>query len=380
MKNILIAFSMRNLTIGYCQGFNYIVGKLLMMLNFNEEDVFWVFTQIAENYLPFDFYIKFAGVRVDMEIVKKIIKSTIKNIDMNSELCISNLITKCFVSLFSQNVNDIILKCIWDVFFIYGNITLYRAFIWAIYLLFDASKMKKTDIEKVHETLTRELQMCQDTETLNYFLMMYNRFNDNYINHYRGKMNDKKQQGSYVNEEEMIEEAKKCDKDMSFCLCNKDGDPEKYVEYNCLCCKGKMEIIDDYFFNESGYKGEAKEDVVNGLDDLLIERHDHMCEKWLEKVQQSKGNDDDVKKEENKEDITNNTNTNTNNNNNNNDNVILNSPKHSTTNNNLQSPSPKVSPHKSPLQTHSPPSPPSPPTPPSGGYSSGGDGEGSEGV
>ena len=89
---------MRNLTIGYCQGFNYIVGKLLMMLNFNEEDVFWVFTQIAENYLPFDFYIKFAGVRVDMEIVKKIIKSTIKNIYMNSELCISNLITKCFVS------------------------------------------------------------------------------------------------------------------------------------------------------------------------------------------------------------------------------------------------------------------------------------------
>ena len=83
MKNILIAFSMRNLTIGYCQGFNYIVGKLLLMLNFNEEDAFWVFTQIAENYLPFDFYIKFAGVRVDMEIVKKIIKSTIKNIDMN---------------------------------------------------------------------------------------------------------------------------------------------------------------------------------------------------------------------------------------------------------------------------------------------------------
>jgi signal transduction histidine kinase len=136
---------------------------------------------------------------------------------------------------------------------------------------------------------------------------------------------------------------------------------------------GKMEIIDDYFFNESGYKGEPKEDVVNGLDDLLIERHDHMCGKWLEKVQQSKGNDD-VKKEENKEDNNNNNNTN------NNTNVLLNSPKHSTTNNNLQSPSPKVSPQKSPLQTHSPPSPPSPPTPPSGGYSSGGDGEGSEGV
>ena len=68
-----MAFSMRNITIGYCQGFNYIVAKLLLLFQ-NEEDAFWVFTQMAENYLPFDFYIKFTGVRTDMEIVKKIIK------------------------------------------------------------------------------------------------------------------------------------------------------------------------------------------------------------------------------------------------------------------------------------------------------------------
>ena len=103
-----MAFSMRNITIGYCQGFNYIVAKLLLLFQ-NEEDAFWVFTQMAENYLPFDFYIKFTGVRTDMEIVKKIIKATIKNIDMNSELCISNLVTRCFISLFSQNVKDKIL-------------------------------------------------------------------------------------------------------------------------------------------------------------------------------------------------------------------------------------------------------------------------------
>ena len=29
LKNILLAFSRRNATIGYCQGFNFIVGKIL---------------------------------------------------------------------------------------------------------------------------------------------------------------------------------------------------------------------------------------------------------------------------------------------------------------------------------------------------------------
>ena len=50
LKNILIAYSRRNCTLGYCQGFNYIVGKLLKVIN-NEENVFWIFTQIIENIL-----------------------------------------------------------------------------------------------------------------------------------------------------------------------------------------------------------------------------------------------------------------------------------------------------------------------------------------
>lgn len=31
LKNVLIAYSRRNVTVGYCQGFNFIVGKLLMV-------------------------------------------------------------------------------------------------------------------------------------------------------------------------------------------------------------------------------------------------------------------------------------------------------------------------------------------------------------
>lgn len=33
LRNILIAFTRRNSTIGYCQGFNFIVGKILKICN-----------------------------------------------------------------------------------------------------------------------------------------------------------------------------------------------------------------------------------------------------------------------------------------------------------------------------------------------------------
>ena len=39
LKNVLKAYSRRNCTLGYCQGFNYIVGKILKVIN-NEEDCF----------------------------------------------------------------------------------------------------------------------------------------------------------------------------------------------------------------------------------------------------------------------------------------------------------------------------------------------------
>ena len=33
LKNILLAYSRRNITLGYCQGFNFIVGRLMKVVN-----------------------------------------------------------------------------------------------------------------------------------------------------------------------------------------------------------------------------------------------------------------------------------------------------------------------------------------------------------
>lgn len=54
LRRILVAYVKRNPVVGYSQGMNYIVGKLLKFLS--EEETFWVFTMLIEAILPLDYY------------------------------------------------------------------------------------------------------------------------------------------------------------------------------------------------------------------------------------------------------------------------------------------------------------------------------------
>ena len=63
MERILKAFIKRNPTLGYCQGMNFIVGRLRKFLS--EEETFWVFTLIVETYLPYDYFALMIGVLID---------------------------------------------------------------------------------------------------------------------------------------------------------------------------------------------------------------------------------------------------------------------------------------------------------------------------
>ena len=42
MKNILLCYSTRNTSVGYCQGMNFLVARLLLIMD-DEEKVFWLF-------------------------------------------------------------------------------------------------------------------------------------------------------------------------------------------------------------------------------------------------------------------------------------------------------------------------------------------------
>lgn len=63
IRSVLCAFIMRNPSIGYCQGMNFLAQRLLVVLK--EEEAFWVLTQIIEQYVPLDNYCNLVGVLVD---------------------------------------------------------------------------------------------------------------------------------------------------------------------------------------------------------------------------------------------------------------------------------------------------------------------------
>ena len=152
LKNVLTAYSRRNCSLGYCQGFNYIVGKLLKVVK-DEENVFWIFTQIIENILPINYYYDSAGIIIDnyilFERLERLNKTLMNHFTKNKfELLIKNILYKWLICLFSQNIKDELLFLIWDIFFIEGTQTLFKTII----IIFEKNEeelLKITSVDKL---------------------------------------------------------------------------------------------------------------------------------------------------------------------------------------------------------------------------------------
>ena len=306
LERILKAFVRRNATIGYSQGLNFIVGRLLMVLE-DEEKTFWVFTQIIEDYLPGDFFLLFAGVRKDMKIIEKLMKKELKFFDENINTCMSNLISRCFISLFSQTFPENVLCIIWDAFFIYGEEILYKTFIWIAYLHYDKSLVGH-DIDEINKIILDKMKDTTDINSLKYFLYLYDAVDNNKIKQWRKKIELDTSKEAMLNREN--KKNIKCDKNMPFCLYNiEENNVEKNKHFLVHKIKYDMNIIKDYFFDNSNKKEnkdeknckiENKKEQINeeegnnintiniesdfinneldiSANSLLIERQKHLC-------------------------------------------------------------------------------------------------------
>ena len=292
LTRILTAFVRRNATIGYSQGLNFIVARLLMVVE-DEEKVFWIFTQIIETYLPGDFFLLFTGVRKDMKIIEKIIKKKLTFFDNVIEMCMSNLISRCFISLFSQIIPEKILHIIWDAFFIYGEVILYRTFIWISYLHYDKSLINH-DIDEINKIVIEKMKNTKDINSLYYFLYLNDSVNNNQIKQWRKKMEGTTQKETMPNWD--IEKSTKCDRTMPFCTHNdEENNIEKNKHFVVHKTNYEMNIIPNYFFDNINNKENKEEEekpkeennihieneIINDLNisanSLLIERQKHIC-------------------------------------------------------------------------------------------------------
>ena len=301
LKNVLIAYSRRNCTLGYCQGFNYIVGKLLKVIN-NEENVFWIFTQIIENILPINYYYDSAGIIIDnnilFDILKKIDKELMQHFKKYQfELLIKNILYKWLICLFSQRIKDELLFLIWDIFFFEGTSTLFKTII----IIFEKNKEKLLEITQIDKLIAlfdsvHSLSLLNEhkDELLKDLLKYNDKINKSLVIKER-KKNYKKVKESmkgYNKKKFNVINLDNCCPDWDNCSFIKQKfDGDDFVVYQK---KEKMEVIENYYqkkierCNSMFYKNTKDKfnkimDQFYDYENLIVQRRIHKCPNGIKK-------------------------------------------------------------------------------------------------
>lgn len=287
-----MAYSRRNISIGYVQGFNFIVGRLLKV-NQNEEEVFWIFTQILETVLPLNFYSEMAGLMIDVDILLCLISKYFPDLmTFMDEIFFldyfKNILLQWFLSLFIQNFSQEGCLAIMDILLLDKSIVLFKC---ALCLVkYSEHQIKKCDsLENFKNYLKDTFINFKDINFLKYFLILKKfEFNLDILNKNRNilepaikeyieKININKQ-NKLKEKIKIIDED--CDKDWPICVYDSES---VYKVYDNFVCRQGMnfEVIEDYFSRSTKYGkiiGVFQKHKIC-YETALVERKMHVCSK-----------------------------------------------------------------------------------------------------
>ena len=301
MRNILLSYSIRNITVGYCQGMNFLVARLLLVIE-NEEEVFWIFVQIIENFLSLLNYQEITGVIIETTLIETLISyylpelnSFLKKKDFTMSL--SNFIHKWIVCLFSQTLRPEMIYSLYDFFFIDGFITMIKASIFVLACIQKEVLQKKTFGEIYSIFIDVENKVINPKNMIFFICQKKFRINKDDIKHFRKLL-----QGPIINKintselkhnvRRTAEETKAllkskniyCNPNWPFCLYQ----PSFFDMKEVLILKESKQpyIIDDYYYIKNDVYQDEKNDFIDGelpLDktsniEILIERGKHICD------------------------------------------------------------------------------------------------------
>lgn len=167
LRNILVAFSVKNPVIGYCQSMNYIAGFLLIFLR--EEEAFWTFIEIVENILPSDFYsTSLLGAHIDLSVLKILLKERSKRLARHFEkhdVDISVVCMSWFLCLFVNTLPVETCLRVWDVFFLEKSKILFRVAI-ALFKMHESELLQCNDAGQIYKKLSSMGSTCFDCDAL----------------------------------------------------------------------------------------------------------------------------------------------------------------------------------------------------------------------
>ncbi|KAK9333116.1 rab-GTPase-TBC domain-containing protein [Lipomyces starkeyi] len=154
LRRVLLAFSKRNPTIGYCQGMNMIAATLLLT-HATEEAAFWSFVALLENILPSGYFDPpLLTSRADQRVLKfylkelqpKLYDHLVHTLGIDIEAITFNW----FLSLFTDCLTAELLFRVWDVFMcVEGEVYLFRVAL-ALFRISTKNLMQLTSAAEVY--------------------------------------------------------------------------------------------------------------------------------------------------------------------------------------------------------------------------------------
>ena len=301
MKNILLCYSTRNSTVGYCQGMNFLVARLLLIMD-DEEKVFWLFVQIMENILSLLNYQELTGIIVETTLIEILIAYYLPELnkfltEKEFSITTSNFIHKWIVCLFAQTLKPEMVYTLYDFFFIDGFITMIKASIFILTSIQQEVLAQKT-FDEIYSIFTEVENKVTNPKNMIFFICQkkFHMTKNDLIEFTKrlevpivNKMKDGELKSGVRRTAEEINALLKrkniyCDPNWPFCL----YEPSNFnIKEFFIVKENKMPLIieDYYYIKNRGYQDDIN-DIIDGIietdktanKEILIERHKHICD------------------------------------------------------------------------------------------------------
>lgn len=165
LRRVLLAYSIYNPEVGYCQGLNRLVA--IMLLFMCEEDAFWGLVYIVENLLPPDYYgLKLTGAQIDQRVLKDLIAEKLPRLSAHLaqyHVDISLVTFNWFLCIFVDSLPVELFMRVWDAFWFEGSKVLFR-YALAVLKLNEAEVLKQTDYVTILTTMKNRVEDLNDIE------------------------------------------------------------------------------------------------------------------------------------------------------------------------------------------------------------------------
>merc|ERR1719192_726744 len=167
LRRVLLAYSLHNPDIEYCQGFNRIAAIALLFLN--EEDAFWLLVYIVDVVMPLNYYTKqLIGAQVDQAVFKELVTEKLPNLAEHLEVhgvdpALFSL--NWFLCLFVDTLPVGTYLHIWDAFLFEGSKVLFR-YALAILKSIEEKLLRQNDYMSLFSTFKCEVESLSDVKLL----------------------------------------------------------------------------------------------------------------------------------------------------------------------------------------------------------------------